>query len=223
MAIFKCNLCGRLLYGPDELLGHAWQCPTCGSMAVHDVEEPPSSGLAELLEEEYRLGLAEPAGKNRGRKEISVEPGLGAHAPDGSEPERDAESQAPPMGQLLANPRRWELINNLVLVFLTLSLTSLGVALFVPNPPRDFLYLLAGVCFFGLLSTFLGAVALGDRANWQSKRFSEAYLEHHEITDARPDTELGPSATTGEDSTDVTTEPTDIRPGEPSTPSSRPS
>ena len=60
MPIFVCESCGRLLFRPEELLGSAWQCPTCGPTVICTEEVTVSLKLASLLQKEYELGLREP-------------------------------------------------------------------------------------------------------------------------------------------------------------------
>jgi small-conductance mechanosensitive channel len=48
------------LYRPEEFLGRAWQCSTCGPTVVSEMAEEVSEELAALLEKEYQLGLLQP-------------------------------------------------------------------------------------------------------------------------------------------------------------------
>ncbi len=60
MPVFRCTTCKRYLFRPAELLGRAWQCPSCGPTVVADQAVEVSSTLADLLEREYRLSFAAP-------------------------------------------------------------------------------------------------------------------------------------------------------------------
>jgi hypothetical protein len=60
MPVFKCTSCGRLLFRPEEFLGRAWQCPTCGPTGVTDEPYYVPPELADLLEQEYQVNLSAP-------------------------------------------------------------------------------------------------------------------------------------------------------------------
>ncbi|HZT78879.1 MAG TPA: hypothetical protein VFA26_01550 [Gemmataceae bacterium] len=55
MPVFACPSCGRLLHRPEEMLGRAWQCFTCGPIQVAEQPAAVSEELARLLEQEYQL------------------------------------------------------------------------------------------------------------------------------------------------------------------------
>jgi hypothetical protein len=67
MPVYRCTSCGRLLFRPENLLGRAWQCPSCGPTTVSDAAVRVNADVAAILEKEYRLSLP-------GSAEISTEP-----------------------------------------------------------------------------------------------------------------------------------------------------
>jgi hypothetical protein len=60
MPVFTCTSCGRLLHRPEEFVGRAWQCPTCGPTTVSEDAASVPAELAALLETEYQRGLSGP-------------------------------------------------------------------------------------------------------------------------------------------------------------------
>src|SRR5690348_13482975 len=57
MPVFRCTSCGRLLYRPENLLGRAGMCPTCGPITLSDATVQVDADLAVLLEKEYQVTL----------------------------------------------------------------------------------------------------------------------------------------------------------------------
>jgi len=55
MAIVTCTTCCGLVWRPDEMVGTAWQCPTCGPTKVSRETQNVPALLAELLEREYKM------------------------------------------------------------------------------------------------------------------------------------------------------------------------
>jgi predicted RNA-binding Zn-ribbon protein involved in translation (DUF1610 family) len=59
MPVFRCTSCGRLLFRPGNLLGRAWQCPSCGPTEVSENSVSVNAELAGLLEREYDLSASD--------------------------------------------------------------------------------------------------------------------------------------------------------------------
>jgi hypothetical protein len=74
MKVFKCMSCGRLLFRPDELLGRAWHCLTCGPTVVSEEPVIVTAELAALLEKEYQLSLSFPPMMVIGAPAVAVHP-----------------------------------------------------------------------------------------------------------------------------------------------------
>jgi hypothetical protein len=128
---------------------------------------------------------------------------------------RAFKAEAPPTVRYLADPRRWNSINKAILFLVVLILVLLGVALFLPSPHHEVFIFLGFVCFFGLACVFVTAVAMGVRADSHSERFQVAFDQHRETIAARTETDLGQFPPNRANSTEVTTDATDIHSGDP--------
>ena len=141
MAIFTCRSCGGLLYRPDEMLGTAWQCPTCGPthvllQAVNVPEE-----LAKLFEEEYRrLVWSDPSGPEAGP--TSASPAQQSVAVPVVRPRRLRIDLNPRMTIQL--PKGGRIILSAIL--LSAGIALFGISLLQPwLHYSDFIVLLAGI------------------------------------------------------------------------------